>query len=68
LFWNSKTMAFASLLEQGYRFARPARQIVWKDDGKYWIQWTLQKPGTAVLWAYDPDAKKVVEILQVRDK
>ena len=60
--------AFASLLEKGYRYARPARQIEWKDEGKFWIQWTLQKPGTAVLWAYDPDTKEAVEVLQVRDK
>ncbi len=28
----------------------------------------LKQPGEAVLWAYDPVAKKTVEILQVRDK
>lgn len=61
-------VAFGALLNDGYRFARPARQIAWKEEGKHWIQWTLQKPGTAVLWAYDPDAKTAVEILQVRDK
>ncbi len=60
--------AFGSLLAQGFRFARPARQISWRDDQKYWIQWALKQPGIAVLWAYDPDAKSVVEILQVRDK
>ena len=60
--------AFASLLEGGYRYARPARQINWKDEGTYWIQWTLKSDGTAVLWAFDPDANKAVEILQVREK
>jgi predicted amidohydrolase YtcJ len=62
------TLAFGNLLESGYRFARPARQVDWKDEGTYWIQWTLKRPGTAVLWAYDPEAKEAVEILQVREK
>ena len=60
--------AFASLLKAGYRYARPARQIRWQEKGDYWIQWTLQKPGTAVLWAYDPDARAAVEVLRVREK
>ncbi len=59
---------FAVLPGKGYKFARPAREIYWKkDDKNYWIQWTL-KDKVAVLWAYDPEAKKAVEILQVRDK
>jgi hypothetical protein len=65
---NEVNKAFGTLLEQGYRFARPARQIEWKGQGKYWIQWTLKSDGTAVLWAYDPDANEAVEILQVRAK
>lgn len=60
--------AFTSLLDEGYRFARHAREIKWKDEGTYWIQWTLMKPGTAVLWAYDPEAQKAVEVLRVREK
>ena len=60
--------AFAALFKKGYRFARPARTVKWKEEGTYWIQWTLEQPGTAVLWAYDPVTKKAVEILQVRDK
>ena len=59
---------FGNLFNQGYRFARPARTIKWKDDDTYWIQWTLKSDGIAVLWAFDPSAKKAVEILQVRDK
>ena len=58
--------AFASLIDKGYRYARPARQIKWKDEGEFWIQWTLKNPGTAVLCAYDPDAQSAVEVLQVR--
>ena len=60
--------AFASLLERGFRYARPARQVQWKDEGSFWIQWTMAKTGTAVLWAYDPDAKKAVEVLQVHEQ
>ena len=45
--------AFGGLLESGYRYARPAREILWKDEGNFWIQWTLKSDGTAVLWAYD---------------
>ncbi len=60
--------AFSTLPEQGYLFARPARAIYWKKhDAIYWIQWTL-KDKIATLWAYDPDAKRAVEILQVKDK
>lgn len=60
--------AFSGLPKKGYEFARPARAIHWKKDGQtYWIQWTL-KDDAAVLWAFDPEAKKAVEILQVRDK
>jgi len=60
--------AFSKLPDQGYTFARPARAIHWKKDGQtYWILWTL-KDDAAVLFAYDPEAAKAVEILQVRDK
>jgi predicted amidohydrolase YtcJ len=60
--------AFAGLPGKGYNFARPARAIYWKQDDKNcWIQWTV-KDKVAVLWAYDPEAKKAVEILQVSDK
>jgi len=60
--------ALAGLPAKGYEFARPARAIHWKNtDSNYWIQWTL-KDDVAVLWAYDPEAKVAVEILQVRDK
>ena len=59
--------AFGSLEGQGYRFARPARTVYWENtDSVYWIQWTI-KDDAAVLWAYDPDAVDVVEVLQVRD-
>uniref|UniRef100_UPI003D0F7550 amidohydrolase family protein n=1 Tax=Vibrio sp. TaxID=678 RepID=UPI003D0F7550 len=61
-------MAFASLLKQGYIYARPARAIYWKNtNSNYWIQWTL-KDDVSVLWAYDPEQNKAVEILQVREK
>ncbi|MBD3857696.1 MAG: amidohydrolase family protein, partial [Acidobacteria bacterium] len=61
------TKAFASLSDQGHRFARPARTVYWKNtDSTYWIQWTV-KDEVAVLWAFDPEAGKVVEVLQVRD-
>jgi hypothetical protein len=60
--------AFSKLPDQGYTFARAARAIHWKKDGQtYWILWTL-KDDAGVLWAYDPEAGKAVEILQVRDK
>jgi len=60
--------AFSALTGDGYYFLSPARAIYWKqDDMNYWIQWTL-KDDAAVLWAYDPEAGKAVEILQVRDK
>jgi hypothetical protein len=60
--------AFASLSDQGYRFARPARTVYWQNtESTYWIQWTV-KDDAAVLWAYDPESGKAVEILQVREK
>jgi hypothetical protein len=65
---NEVNVAFGELLKDGYRFARPARTVLWNDDATYWIQWTLKSYDTTVLWAYDPVAKKAVEILQVRDK
>ena len=60
--------AFAKLFNDGYRFARHAREIKWKGEDTYWIQWTLKRPGTAVLWAYEPSANQAVEVLQVHDK
>lgn len=61
-------LAFGALSLKGYHFARPAREIYWKNtDSKYWIQWTLKDDAT-VLWAYDPEAKNAVEILKVREK
>ena len=60
--------ALSSLSEKGYQFARPARTVYWKkSDNTYWIQWTI-KDEVAVLWAYDPEIKEIVEVLQVRDK
>jgi len=60
--------AFKELPNQGYTFARPARAIHWKKDGQtYWILWTL-KAEVAVLWAFDPEVDKAVEILQVKSK
>ena len=57
-----------SLLADDYEYIRPARTIFWKaDNTTYWIQWT-EKDETKVLWAYDPELKKVVEVLQLRDK
>jgi hypothetical protein len=62
------TLAFGNLTNQGYRYARPARTVHWKKTNtNYWIQWTL-KNDMAALWAYDPEQKKAVEILQVREK
>lgn len=59
--------AFADLIAQGHRFARPAQSIFWQStNSTYWIQWTV-KDDVAVLWAYDPDACEVVEILRVHD-
>ena len=53
----------------GQRYARPAREIYWaKDDTSYWIQWTLTSDDIDVLWAYDPEAKKAVEVLRVSDQ
>ena len=60
-------VAFGRLMNQGYRFLRHAREIKWKDENRYWIQWTIQTNGTAVLWSYDPVEKKPIEVLQVRD-
>ncbi len=59
--------AFSKLPDQGYTFARAARAIHWTDGQTYWIIWTL-KDVAAVLWAYDPEAGKDVEILRVTDK
>lgn len=60
--------AFAVLAKQGYDYASPARGVYWKNtDSTYWIQWTL-KDDAAILWAYDPETRKAVEILQVREK
>ncbi len=59
--------AFGSLLERGYRFARHARQIAWKDEGNYWIQWALRDYKTAVLFAYDPESNAAVEVLRVKE-
>jgi predicted amidohydrolase YtcJ len=60
--------AFAALVDKGYEFVRPAREILWKkDNSKYWIQWTL-KDDTAVLWAYDPEVNETVEVLRVKEK
>jgi predicted amidohydrolase YtcJ len=59
--------AFGSLSDQGYRYARPARTVYWKNtDSTYWIQWTV-KDDAAILWAYDPETNEAVEVLQVRD-
>jgi len=60
--------AFGALELRGFQFARHAREIEWKKDNKkYWVQWTV-KDDAAILWAYDPDTSKVVEVLQVREK
>jgi hypothetical protein len=60
--------AFAQPLAQGYKYVRTARKIFWeKDNTEYWIQWTY-KDESAVLWAYDPLVKDVVEVLKVREK
>jgi len=60
--------AFSAIAKEDYLFVAPARAIYWpKDNAYYWIQWT-RKDDVAVLWAYDPEAGKAVEILQVRDK
>jgi len=62
---NEINLAFAVLSESGYEFVRPARTVYWKNtDSVYWIQWTI-KNKIASLWAYDPEARKVVEVLQV---
>jgi len=59
--------AFSSLAKEGYYFLNPARAIYWqKDDMNYWIQWT-RKDDVTILWAFDPQANKAVEILQVRE-
>lgn len=60
--------AFSVLAKEGYRYIRPARSIYWKNtDSNYWIQWT-SKDNKRVLWAFDPELNKAVEILQVRSK
>jgi len=60
--------AFSALTGEGYYFLNPARAIYWaQDDTNYWIQWT-RKGDVAVLWAYDPEAGKAVEVLQVKEK
>jgi len=60
--------AFSAIAKEDYLFVAPARAIYWpEDEAYYWIQWT-RKDDVAVLWAYDPEAGKAVEILQVRDK
>jgi predicted amidohydrolase YtcJ len=60
--------AFARLEQQGYEYVRPARTVYWeREDTNYWIQWTV-KDDAAVLWAYDPVDKEIVEVLQVREK
>jgi len=62
------TLAFGTLSEKGYRYARPAREIYWENtDSNYWIQWTI-KDDVDILFAYDPDGQKVVEVLRVREK
>jgi len=59
--------AFATLLNNGYQFARPARTVLWNDNLNYWIQWTI-KDHSNILWAYDPDLNEVVEILKIEDR
>jgi len=60
--------AFTDLAKEGYAFLRPTRSIFWeKDNMNYWIQWT-RKDDVTVLWAYDPEVDKAVEILQVHEK
>jgi predicted amidohydrolase YtcJ len=62
------TRAFGALSLKGYRYARPAREIYWKNTkSNYWIQWAI-KDDVDVLLAYDPKAKSVVEVLRVREK
>ncbi len=60
--------AFTNLENEGYSFLRPARAIFWeKDNMNFWIQWT-QKDDTTVLYAYDPEVDKAVEVLKVMEK
>jgi len=60
--------AFSKLHDQGYEYVRTARKIFWeKDNSEYWIQWTY-KNDKAVLWAYDPLIKDIVEVLRVKEK
>jgi len=60
--------AFGALQRKGFEYARPAREIYWKNtDSHYWIQWTI-KDDDAILFAYDPVDEKAVEVLQVREK
>jgi len=50
------------------RFVTSARKIHWAPhNADYWIQWTI-KDDAATLWAYDPDAGRAVEVLEVREK
>ncbi len=62
--------AFADLAKSAQRFVRPAREIYSKNaDAHYWIQWTrTQDDEGAILWAYDPGLKRVVEVLRVSEK
>jgi hypothetical protein len=64
---DAVNQAFGALKLKGYVFVRHARQIPWEDGNNYWIQWT-RKGDEAVLWAYDPEAKKAVEALRVTEK
>jgi predicted amidohydrolase YtcJ len=60
--------AFSVLLDKDFFYLKPARSIYWeKDNQNYWIQWTA-KDDVRVLWAFDPELNKAVEILQVRSK
>ena len=60
--------AFAQLGEEGYRYIRAARSIQWEGgDESYWIQWTAADEAK-ILWAYDPEADSVVEVMRVSEK
>ena len=59
--------AFSAVTKEGYEFVRHARQIPWEDGKTYWIQWA-RKGDSAVLFAYDPEAKKLVEAISVGKK
>ncbi len=59
--------ALSELSKEGFYFLNPARAIYWEnDDMNYWIQWT-RKDDETVLWAYDPELDKAVEILKVQE-